>query len=224
MHLQGPFCRIYQPSNRPLAAYVGIDCLRRCVILRDNMAENRCMRAISSLFVFLALVRALMAQAPTPMTARYDNLPGVAIYSKGYLLSWDTQYTQFTLYGHDAKPAFSLPERIDGASSDMWAADSDGVIAAAYSLLQTQEGRIDLLVLTGRISSTLNTVSYFPLQVVFAADHTIWTASFAAANKGYQDFYVLHHYDRSGQELGKALSRSRTGADPAYPVVGRMFG
>ena len=43
----------------------------------------------------------------------------------------------------------------------MWDVDSDGVIAAAYELPQSQEGRIDLLDLTGNITSTINTALTF---------------------------------------------------------------
>jgi hypothetical protein len=181
------------------------------------------MRAVSSLLLFLALVPAYIAQ--TPLTAQYENLPSVAVYSNGYLLSWDSpQYAQFTLYGRNGKPAFSLPEQMDASSSVMWAVDSDGVVAAAYGLPHSKEGRIDLLDLTGNITSTIDTGSYIPLQIVFAPDHTIWTASFNAANKGAEDFNVLHHYARSSEELGEALSWSQTGGDLKHPVVGTLFG
>ncbi len=176
------------------------------------------MRAGSSLLLSLALVPACVAQ--TPVTTQYENLPGVALYSNGYLLSWDSpQYTQFTLYGRDAKPAFSVPERMDDSSTVTWAVDSDGVVAGAYRPRHLMEGRIDLLDLFGNVTRTINTGSYIPQQVVFAPDHTIWTASYNARNDDGQDFNVLHHYARTGEELGQALSWSQTGGDFKPPVI-----
>ncbi len=52
------------------------------------------MRAVPSLLLSLALLPASVAQPL--VTARYENLPGAAIYSNGNLLSWDPQYTQVT--------------------------------------------------------------------------------------------------------------------------------
>lgn len=174
------------------------------------------MRAASSLLLSLALVPACVAQ--TPITAQYENLPGVAIYSNGYLLSWDSQYTQVTLYGRDAKPAFSAPERKD-SSLVMWAVDSDGEVAEAYQPHHLGEGRIDLLDLTGNVTSTINTGSYIARQVVFAPDHTIWTAGYKTGNDGTQDFNVLHHYARTGEELGQVLPWSQIGGDFNHPVI-----
>ena len=44
------------------------------------------MRAVLSLVLSLPLVPAYFAQ--TPVIKEYENLPGVALYSNGYLLSW----------------------------------------------------------------------------------------------------------------------------------------
>ncbi len=181
------------------------------------------MRAVSSLFLSLALVPACVAHAP--VTAQYENLPVGALYSNGYLLSWDNpDYTQFTLYGRNAKPAFSAPERMEDSSSVMWAVDSDGVVAGAYRPPHLREGRIDLLDLTGNVIGIINTGSYIPQQLVFAPDHTIWTASYNAENDGAQDFSVLHHYARTGEELGQALSWSQIASDLRHPVIDSIRG
>ncbi len=147
------------------------------------------------------------------------NLPGVSLYSHGYLLSWDSPwYAQFTLYGPDAKPAFSAPNRTDSYQVS-WAADSDGVEAAAYSPNHVREGHIDLLDHTGVVISTINTGSYIPQQVAFAPDHTVWAACFNAERQPGQDFNVLHHYARTGEELGQALSYAQIGGDLKHPVI-----
>lgn len=181
------------------------------------------MRAVSSLVLFFVLIPTCVAQTPAP--ARYENLPGGAVYSNGYLLSWDNpQYTHVTVYGRDAKPAFSAPEQPDDSSPVMWAVDSDGVVAGAYWSRHPMEGRIDLLDLTGNVIRTIDTGSYVPQQVVFAPDHTIWTAAFDARRQGAQDFNVLHHYARTGEELGQALSWSQIGGDLKHPVIESIRG
>lgn len=181
------------------------------------------MGGASSLLLSLALVPVCVAQ--TPVAARYENLPGVAIYSNGYLLSWNSpKYTQVTLYGRDAKPAFSAPERKDDSSFVLWAVDSDGVVAGAYLPRHLAEGRIDLLDLTGNVTRTINTGSYVVQQIVFAPDHTIWTAGYNAGNDGTQDFNVLRHYARTGEELGQALPWSQISTDFQHPVIGTIRG
>ena len=181
------------------------------------------MRAAFSLLLSFALIAVCVAQ--TRVTARYENLPGIAVYSNGYLLSWDSpQYTHVTLYGRDAKPAFSAPERTDNSSFVMWAVDSDGVVAGAYRPPHLMEGRIDLFDLTGHVTRTINTGSYIPQQVVFAPDHTIWTLAYNAENDGSQDFNALHHYARSGEELGQSFSWSQIARDLKHPVIETIRG
>lgn len=178
---------------------------------------------MSRLNVWLALVPTCIAQ--TPVTAQYENLPGVAIYSNGFLLSWDSpQYTQVTLYRRDAKPGFSALERRDDSSPIMWAVDSDGVVAGAYESNHSMEGHIDLLDSFGNVTHTINTGSYIPQQLVFAPDHTIWTGGYNAANRGTQDFNVFHHYARTGEELGQALPWSQISGDFRHPVIGTILG
>jgi len=151
--------------------------------------------------------------------AQYENLPGVSLYSHGYLFNWDSPwYAQFTLYGPDAKPAFTAPNRTDSYQVS-WAADSDGVAAAAYSPNNVREGHIDLLDHTGVVISTINTGSYIPQQVAFAPDHTLWAACFNAEHQPGQDFNVLHHYARTGEELGQALSYAQIGGGLNHPVI-----
>lgn len=181
------------------------------------------MRASSSLLLSLALAGAGIAQ--TPVTALYENLPGAALYSNGYLLSWNSpEYTQVTLYGRDGKPVFSAPEWRGGSSFVMWAVDSDGIVAGGYQPRRLMEGRIDLLDPFGNVTCTINTGSYIPQQLVFAPDHTIWTAGYNAANGGTQDFNVLHHYARTGEALGESLPWSQISGDFQSPVIGTFAG
>lgn len=86
------------------------------------------------------------------------------------------------------------------------------------------EGCIDLLDLTGNVTRTINTGSYIPQQVVFAPDHTIWTVGYNAENDGAQDFNALHHYARTGEELGHALSWLQLAGDLKHPVIESIRG
>ncbi len=181
------------------------------------------MRTVSSLLLSLALISACVAQPP--VTAQYENLPGVAIYNNGYLLSWDTpQYTRVALYDRDAKLAYIVPERKSDSSDITWAVDSDGVVGGAYVRGRPSEGYIDLLDSFGNVTLTINTGSHIPQQLVFAPDHTIWTGGYNEANRGTQDFNVLHHYARTGEELGQALPWSQISGDFSHPVIGTMLG
>jgi hypothetical protein len=180
------------------------------------------MRALQSLLFLLCFVPACVAQAPAP--SQYEGLPGVAIYSNGYLLSWDPQYTELAVYGRDAKQAFSTPDRTGDSTLMMWAVDSDGVVAGGYRARQVAEGRIDLRDRVGNLIGSIDTGSYIPQQVAFAPDHTIWAVCYLAGQGGTQDFKVLHHYARSGEELGQALSWSELGGDLKHPVIENIRG
>jgi len=159
----------------------------------------------------LSLSFVILCAAQTPVTAQYEGLPGVALYQNGYLLSWDNpKFSQVTVYGRDTQAAYSLAEHRDGTFNAAWAVDSDGVAAVAYNTRETWEGRLDLLDLTGKLTRTINTGSYIPRHVVFAPDHTIWTVGFL--DRGL-DFNVLHHYARTGEELGQALLWSQIASE-----------
>ena len=164
--------------------------------------------------LLLSLSSVMLCAGQTPATAQYEGLPGVALYQNGYLLSWDNpKFSQVTVYGRDTQPAYSLAEHRDGTFNAAWAVDSDGVAAVVYNTRQTWEGRLDLLDLTGKLTRTINTGSYIPRHVVFAPDHTIWTVGFHGADDGSLDFNVLHHYARTGEELGQALLWSQIASE-----------
>ena len=157
-------------------------------------------------------------------SVEYENLPGVARYSSDYLLSWDSHYTQVTVYRRDGKAVFSAPERKDDSSAVTLAVDSDGTVAEAYHVPQVAEGRIDLLDLSGRVTGSIDTGSYVAQQIAFAPDHSVWTAGYMANSDGTRDFKVLRHYARTGEELGEALRWSEIGFDLKHPVVESIRG
>jgi hypothetical protein len=174
----------------------------------------------------LALVTCSFGQ--TPETTRYENLPGVALYSNGYLLSWDSpNYTEVTVYSRDSRRMYSKPQHQDGVLyNNAWAVDSDGVTAGAYTQRQPWKGRLDFLDASGKVKRSVDTGSYIAQHVVFAPDHTLWTVGFIAGNDGCKgDFNVLHHYARSGEELGQALHWSQiAGNQNSYTALQPFLG
>lgn len=184
------------------------------------------MRAALSLLLPLAFVIRCVAQ--TPAVIQYEGLPGVALYSNGYLLSWDNpQFSQITIYGRDTQPAYSVAEHKDGIYHVAWSVDSDGVAAGVYQQVRPAwEGRIDLLDPSGKLTRTISTGSYIPEHVVFAPDHSIWMVGFDGGNDGSKgDFNVLHHYARTGEELGEALLWSQIAGDHnSYTALAPLLG
>jgi hypothetical protein len=165
-----------------------------------------------------------MAQTPPPI--RYESLPGVAVYNNGYLFSWNSpEYTEVTFYGRDAKRIYSVPEDKGGIYHVAWAIDSDGVAAGAYQARDAWVGRIDIFDPNGKLTRTIKTGSYVPQHVAFAPDHTIWAAGYQAENDGREDFNVLHHYARTGEELGQLLQWSQIAGDEnSYTAVQPLLG
>lgn len=188
------------------------------------------MRTFSLLW--LCLAGALWSFGQTPETIRYENLPGVVLYSNGYLVSWDSpRYTEATFYSRDSKPIYSKPQREGSlAYNNGWAIDSDGVSAGVYTQrsphAQAESGRLDILDASGNVKANVNTQSYIAQHVVFAQDHTLWTAGFLAGNDGSKgDFDVLRHYSRGGEELGRALPWSQmAGNQNSYTALQLFHG
>ena len=98
---------------------------------------------------FAVAALAIRCSAQVPADPQYESSLGAAPYSGGYVLHWDSPtYTRVTIYGRDAKPAYS--NRLQGAEGwvyDVWAVDSEGTVTRAYTRHENRrsEGRIDLL-------------------------------------------------------------------------------
>ena len=183
------------------------------------------MRTAFSLWVSLA--HALCCAGQAPATVQYESLPGVPLYSSGYLLIWNHHGFphQVTIYGRDTKPAFTVTDDKDGIFHTAWAMDSDGVLAGACQARPAWTGRIDLFDPTGKLSRTVDTGSFVPQHVAFFRDHTIWAAGYIAGNDGSDDFNVLHHYSRTGQERGQGvlwsqIAGNRNSYSALQPLIG----
>ncbi len=186
------------------------------------------MGAAIPLLLSVAFVIRCAAQTPTGL--HYEGPPGAHIYSAGYLMAWNSpENTQITIYNRDAKPAYSLPVlHVKDILYFVWAVDCDGIAARAYEIREAQnrEGRIDLLDPSGKPTRTIKTGSYVAQHVTFAPDHTIWTVGYKLDYEHLgEDFNVVHHFARSGEELGQALPWSQIAGDyNAYTALQTVIG
>ena len=162
--------------------------------------------------VFLLLALAVQCSAQTSADPpQYEGSLGPASYNGGFILNWDSPnyYTGVSIYGPDRSIAYSNAIRgSEGSFYGVWALDSDGIAArgSAWDGRGKREGRIELLDRAGKPIQTIKTGSYLPQHVVFAPDHTLWTIGYEDNYESRaEDFNVLHHYARNGEEIGQGL-------------------
>jgi hypothetical protein len=150
-------------------------------------------------------------------------------YERGYVLDWNSPANDtLTLYGPEAKPLYSVANRGGDGAYVAWSVDTDGT-TARVSFHAPSQGRIDVLDASGRVLRTINSGSYQAAHVTFGPDHTIWTVGFVdGCDFRTDDFNVVRHYSRTGEELGEALPWSQIADDDnacntVKPVLGGIF-
>ncbi len=148
-------------------------------------------------------------------------------YAGGYVFDWDPpQFSRFFLYGPDTKPLYSLPARGgDHIVYTSWTADVDGTVAQGYWNPEWR-GRIDVIDTSGKALHTIDTGSYMPTRVTFGPDRTIWAVGFVAEYDSQgEDFNVIRHYTRTGEQLGQALPWSQIAENHnAYTALQGVIG
>lgn len=184
-----------------------------------------------SFLLSAAVGLAELCRGQTGNETQFEDTLAMPLYEAGYVLNWDApRYSTFTLYGPDTKAVYSLPNtQAAGALCLAWAMDADGAGARAYHDRE-QQGRIDVLDVSGKVTRTITTGSYEPTHVTFAPDHSIWTVGFVDHYEEQSDFNVVRHYSRTGEQLSEAVPWSEIAADHnAYtalqPIIGgrRLF-
>ena len=159
-----------------------------------------------------AILLALAALCSGQTETQLEGSLVLSAYPGGYLLDWNHNGGRnAVIYGPDAKPLYTFSDLL----RYVWTIDIDGVAARSH------RGYIDLLDTAGKVDRTINTGSYNAQHLVFAPDHTLWTVGFVV---GYEeladDFNVVRHYSRTGQELGEAIPwRSIQGDHNAYTAL-----
>ncbi len=162
---------------------------------------------------FLLLATVIGCSAQTSGDLQYEIALGPASYSGGYILNWDAPaYTHVSIYSPDTKLRYSKNLR-DGKDRycDVWAVDSDGTVARGCG---KREGQIELLDRAGEPVQTIRTGAYFSQHMVFAPDHTLWTVGYDVQSESRgEDFAVVRHYRRNGEEISRSLPWSQIAGD-----------
>jgi hypothetical protein len=168
-----------------------------------------------SLLLLTLLGFAAFCNGQTVSDPQFEGSLAVPTYENGYVFDWDApQYTNFILYAPDTKPVYSLALKgANNAFYETWAIDTDGAAARVYHNSE-HRGKIDLLDLSGKVTRTIDTGSYIPTRVTFAPDHSLWIIGFVGEYESpAEDFNVVRHYARTGEELGQALPWSHIAGD-----------
>jgi hypothetical protein len=151
-------------------------------------------------------------------------------FDKGYLFVYDTH--KIGVFGPDGSHLYDVAADVAKAkvvNIDNAAADADGTIAGAveYSFdgtTRTEHGGIVVFDSSGKQVRFFDTGLYFPTQVAFGPNHSIWTLGWpgSQARRWPDDFLILRNFSQDGQELGAFLPRSSFDPhpDPIGPIVG----
>jgi hypothetical protein len=154
----------------------------------------------------------------------------VPTFDKGYLLVYD--FEKIDMYAPDGSHLYSVSAEVPNAkiaNIQNAAADVDGTMAGAveYSrdgTSRTIGGGIAVFDRSGKQLRFVDTGRYWPTQVCFAPDHTIWTLGWQGfqATLDNDDYFILRNYSQDGQELGAFLPRSSFEPEPVPvgPITG----
>lgn len=153
--------------------------------------------------------------AQSPDVPQMEGSLGAASSSGAYILGWDSPaFRNVTIYSPDAKPVYTLPVFVEHRIEDVWALDCDGLAARVYRGRGKRENGIDFLDAGGKTIRTMDTGFFAPQHLAFAPDHTLWAVGYEDEydSRGV-DFNVIHHYARTGVELGQMLPWSKIAGD-----------
>ena len=186
------------------------------------------------LFVLFTATLVTLAIGATPREVYYQGpltpLNTTPTFDKGYLFVYDAH--QINVFGPDGSLLCGISAQVANAKVVNIlnaAADADGTVAGAvvYSMDGTSKaegGGIAVFDRSGSQVRFFDTGRYFPTQVSFGPDHSIWTLGWPGSQvrRWSDDFFVLRNYSQEGRELGKFLPRSSF--DPEPDPVGPMVG
>jgi hypothetical protein len=165
--------------------------------------------------LFFALCPTLYAQSTrdvlTEAAIGAGPMPGLY---KGYLYFVDP-YDHVRLSSPDGRfvTSFTVQDHGDerGYVSSI-AVDSDGTIAVGWGTRYGPTG-IELRDPSGDLIRSIDTGLFFPDDIDFAADHSLWAFGWQRAAPHSQvhpkEFPTLRHYSQAGKEIGAYLPRSK---------------
>jgi len=187
---------------------------------------------IASLFFAATLYNTAFTAEPREVYYQGSLTPRniTPTFDKGYLFVYN--FDKIDAYAPNGSPMYSVSARVPNAkiaNIENAAADTDGTTVAAvgYSrdgTTRTEGGGIALFDRSGKQTRFFDTGRYWPTQVCFAPDHSIWTLGWPGdkASPETDDYFILRNYSQDGQELGAFLPRSSfdPGPDPIGPMTG----
>jgi hypothetical protein len=142
-------------------------------------------------------------------------------FDNGFLVVYGGSVT--VVYSPDGSPFLRLPRPDNGAVWNV-AVDTDGTVATVGAYRGHTAGGIAIFDRTGSQTRFIDTSRFFPTQVCFAPDHSIWVtiSKEQPDHGGIPDFFLRHHYSRDGKELGAFLPQSSfpSARNPAEASVG----
>jgi hypothetical protein len=170
------------------------------------------MRWIAPLFAMCSI---LCAQSTREVSteAAMGSGPMPGLY-KGYLYIVDP-YDRLRLFSPDGRFVTSFFVQDHGDERGYVhsvAVDSDGTIAVGWGTRYGPTG-IEIHDASGDLIRSIDTGLFFPDDVDFAADHSLWAFGWQRAAEHSQEhareFPMLRHYSSAGKEIGGYLPRSK---------------
>jgi len=169
------------------------------------------MRWIAPLFAMCSILCAQSTRDISTQAVSSGALPG---FYKGYLYFVEPN-DRVRLFTPDGRFMTSILMQDHGDERGYVhsvAVDSDGTIAVGWGTRYGSTG-IEIHNGLGDLIRSIDTGLFFPDDVDFAADHSIWAFGWQRAAEHSQvhakEFPMLRHYSSAGTEIGACLPRSR---------------
>jgi len=184
------------------------------------------MRRFCALITLLTAMSLLIAGQSVVYEGDLSPLNILPTFDKGYLAVYEPEHA-ISLYGQDGRLAYKATVQAHAVVHNA-SPDSDGSLAVAVEYRIEKEkfvrGGIAFFSNVGKQTAFIDTASdYFPTQVCFGPDHSIWTIGWRGGidpQTNTADYFVLRNYARDGRLLGAFLPRSSFEQEVAGPITG----
>lgn len=191
------------------------------------------MRRLCTLITLLTALSLVIAGQSVVYEGDLSPLNILPTFDKGYLAVYEPEHA-ISLYGPDGRLAYKATLQVQAPSATLTlgplisnaSPDSDGSVAVTFEYGVEKEkyvrGGIAFFSNVGKQTAFIDTASdYFPAQVCFGPDHSIWTIGWRGGIKtNTADYFVLRNYARDGRLLGAFLPRSSFEQEVVGPMTG----
>jgi hypothetical protein len=188
------------------------------------------MRRLCTLITLLTAQSLVIAGQSVVYEGDLSPLNILPTFDKGYLAVYEPE-DAISLYGPDGRLAYKATVQAPSATLTVVhnaSPGSDGSLAVTVDYGIEKEkflrGGIAFFNNVGKQTAFIDTGSdYFPTQVCFGADHSIWAIVWRgldAPKTSTADYFVLRNYARDGRLLGAFLPRSSFEQEVVGPMTG----